>query len=70
MNKILLCPFCNSEAELKEHCPTAMPGSIVSYALVECINCKAKGPQVADWDNEKYKEQSIEYWNNRVKNNE
>lgn len=60
------CPFCNNnEADLQTHTPTAMAGSIVKYAFVQCRDCMARGPKVADWMNEKgYKAKAVELWNN------
>ena len=60
------CPFCNSDkVDLQENTPTAMAGSIVTYAFVLCHGCTARGPKVSDWGNKNFYANAAMLWNNR-----
>ena len=61
------CPFCgNCDVSLRTETPSAMPGSIVTFAYVKCSNCGTQGPKFEDWGNKNYKNDAENNWNNRT----
>ena len=50
-------------AQLQIETPSAMPGSIVSYAFVRCAVCEVQTKKVDDWDNRLWVHQAIASWN-------
>lgn len=77
MNKILPCPFCGSEAKLKQGKAIGMPDSRTVTAFVQCESwkCEAKGPEKDSFEHYNFGESEcsynfrkevIESWNKRI----
>lgn len=69
MDKLLPCPFCGDEANLKKIREIVGHGMTTTLYFVECRGCKSRGTSFDGWldGHRNIEDKAINAWNTRTK---
>lgn len=69
MDKLLPCPFCGGEANLKKISEIVGHGMTTTLYFVECCDCKSRGTSFDSWldGHRNIEDRAIKAWETRTK---